>query len=70
MNRFREKAQGFTKQTIGQMIGDDALVQEGREQQQKADRQTDLDDPNDGPDRSSGRHEQRDQEPNSPEDGR
>jgi uncharacterized protein YjbJ (UPF0337 family) len=60
MNRFREKAQGFTKQTIGQMIGDDALVQQGREQQQKADRPTEPADDSAG--RSPARRERSDQE--------
>jgi uncharacterized protein YjbJ (UPF0337 family) len=33
MSHAREKAQGFTKQLIGEMIGDQLLVQEGKEQQ-------------------------------------
>ena len=37
MSHSREKAQGFTKQLIGEMIGDRLLVQEGKEQQQHAD---------------------------------
>jgi uncharacterized protein YjbJ (UPF0337 family) len=37
MTHSREKAQGFTKQLIGEMIGDQLLVQEGKEQQQHAD---------------------------------
>ena len=37
MSHSREKAQGFTKQLIGEMIGDPLLVQEGKEQQQHAD---------------------------------
>ena len=37
MSHSREKAQGFTKQLIGEMIGDQLLVQEGKEQQQHAD---------------------------------
>jgi uncharacterized protein YjbJ (UPF0337 family) len=40
MSKFREKVQGLTKQTVGQMIGDNALAEEGREQQQKADMPT------------------------------
>jgi len=31
MNRLREKAQGRTKQAVGQMVGDDQLVLEGKE---------------------------------------
>ncbi len=37
MTRLQEKAQGHTKQTVGQMIGDDALVREGKDQVRKAD---------------------------------
>jgi uncharacterized protein YjbJ (UPF0337 family) len=36
MHPTREKAQGFTKQIIGEMIGDDLLVREGKEQLQHA----------------------------------
>ena len=36
MSKLREKAQGLTKQTVGQMIGDDELVREGKEQQRTA----------------------------------
>jgi uncharacterized protein YjbJ (UPF0337 family) len=36
MSHTREKAEGFTKQVIGQMIGDDLLVQEGKAQERKA----------------------------------
>jgi uncharacterized protein YjbJ (UPF0337 family) len=32
MTRLREKAQGHTKQVIGQMVGDDRLVVEGQQQ--------------------------------------
>jgi uncharacterized protein YjbJ (UPF0337 family) len=32
MTRLREKAQGHTKQVVGQMIGDDQLVLEGKRQ--------------------------------------
>ena len=42
MSHSREKAQGFTKQLIGQMIGDQLLVQEGKEQQQHADEDSDA----------------------------
>lgn len=37
MTRFQEKAQGQVKQMVGQMIRDDQLVLEGKEQQRKAD---------------------------------
>jgi uncharacterized protein YjbJ (UPF0337 family) len=36
MTKFQEKAQGQVKQMVGQMIGDDRLVSEGREQLEKA----------------------------------
>jgi hypothetical protein len=36
MHPVREKAQGLTKQIIGEMIGDDLLVREGKEQIQHA----------------------------------
>jgi len=38
MSKTQEKAEGFTRQMIGQMIGDDLLVQEGKELEQKANR--------------------------------
>ena len=37
MAKLQEKAQAQVKQMVGQMIGDDQLMEEGREQQQKAD---------------------------------
>ena len=39
MSAVREKAQGYTKQIVGQMIGDGQLVQEGKEQQEHAEDQ-------------------------------
>ena len=33
MSKFQQKAEAHTKQTIGQMLGDALLVQEGKEQQ-------------------------------------
>ena len=39
MSRLQEKVQAFTKQAVGQMIGDDRLVDEGREQERHADEQ-------------------------------
>jgi uncharacterized protein YjbJ (UPF0337 family) len=35
MTRLQEKAQGHTKQAIGQMVGDDELVLEGKQQVRK-----------------------------------
>lgn len=37
MTRLQEKAQGATKQAVGQMLGDDELVSEGKDQMRKAD---------------------------------
>jgi len=39
MTAVREKAQGYTRQIIGEMIGDELLVREGKEQQQHAEDQ-------------------------------
>ena len=39
MNRFQEKAQARTRQAVGQMIGDDKLVLEGKEQERHAEEQ-------------------------------
>jgi uncharacterized protein YjbJ (UPF0337 family) len=36
MTRIQERAQGHTKQAIGQMVGDDKLVLEGKDQVRKA----------------------------------
>ena len=41
MTRIREKAQGRTKQIVGQMVGDELLVEEGKEQERHADEPTD-----------------------------
>lgn len=45
MSAVREKAQGYTKQMIGEMIGDQLLVQEGKEQQRHADEQREAPSP-------------------------
>lgn len=37
MTKLQEKAEAQVKQIVGQMIGDDQLVQEGKEQQHQAD---------------------------------
>ena len=55
MSKFREKVQGLTKQTVGQMIGDNALAEQGREQQQKADEPAEPG--NDDSDHAPARHE-------------
>jgi uncharacterized protein YjbJ (UPF0337 family) len=38
MTRLHDKAQGHTKQIIGQMIGDEKLALEGKEDVREADR--------------------------------
>ena len=38
MTRFHDKAEGRTKQIVGQMIGDDKLVQEGKEEERKSEK--------------------------------
>jgi uncharacterized protein YjbJ (UPF0337 family) len=40
MNKFREKAQGRTKQIVGQMIDHNQLVQEGKERERHAEQDT------------------------------
>jgi hypothetical protein len=47
MSKFHERAEAQTKQIIGQMLGDELLVQEGKEQQRDA---TDLPPPARGKD--------------------
>ena len=39
MSTFREKAQARTKQMVGQMIGDELLVEEGKDQERKAEQE-------------------------------
>jgi uncharacterized protein YjbJ (UPF0337 family) len=39
MSRLRKKAEGRTKQIVGQMIGDDQLVNEGKDEERRADNQ-------------------------------
>jgi hypothetical protein len=36
MSKFQQKAEAQTKQLIGQMLGDELLVEEGKEQQREA----------------------------------
>jgi uncharacterized protein YjbJ (UPF0337 family) len=36
MSKFHERAEAQTKQIIGQMLGDELLVQEGKDQQREA----------------------------------
>jgi len=48
MSKFQQKAEAQTKQIIGQMLGDQLLVEEAREQQRRATE----------PESTAGRHDQ------------
>jgi uncharacterized protein YjbJ (UPF0337 family) len=49
MSRLQRKAEGRTKQIVGQMIGDDQLVNEGKEEERRADNEDAAEAPqNDG----------------------
>jgi len=48
VTRLREKARGRTKQIVGQMIGDDKLVLEGKQEEQRAEEKEAADDPRAG----------------------
>jgi hypothetical protein len=48
MSKFHEKVEAQTKQIIGQMLGDELLVKEGKEQQRQATE----------PESSAGSHDQ------------
>jgi hypothetical protein len=54
MTRLQEKAQGLTKQFVGEMIGDDKLAEEGRRQERDA-RQDDEATQEDKPDKGHGK---------------
>jgi uncharacterized protein YjbJ (UPF0337 family) len=43
MTRLQEKARAKTKRIIGQMVGDEKLVQEGMEEQRRAETNDDAD---------------------------
>ena len=40
MTKLREKAQARTMQIVGQMIGDNQLVEEGKQQEEQAEKET------------------------------
>jgi hypothetical protein len=44
MTRLRHKAQARTLQIVGQMIGDDKLVQEGKQKERQAEQETNSSD--------------------------
>lgn len=64
MTKFKEKAQGQVKQAVGQMVGDDQLVLEGKKQQRNAERASAPSDQSG----SKGKQEQKDKGriPNAP----
>jgi uncharacterized protein YjbJ (UPF0337 family) len=45
MTKLQQKAQGRTKQAVGQMIGDDKLVTEGKEEERRAEEKEKSDNP-------------------------
>jgi uncharacterized protein YjbJ (UPF0337 family) len=49
MMRLQQKAQGRTKQAVGQMIGDDKLVLEGKEEERRAEENDAADNQRTGP---------------------
>lgn len=53
MSRLQKKAQAHTKQIVGQMIGDDQLVQEGKEEERRAENEDVAEPP-----RSEGKREE------------
>ena len=53
MSQARDKAQGMTKQVIGQMIGDELLVREGKEQEHAADKPREAEERREPPRKSS-----------------
>jgi uncharacterized protein YjbJ (UPF0337 family) len=58
VTKLREKAQGQVKRLVGQMVGDEKLVWEGKEQERKAERQT-----MDGADQGIARDEKGQEQP-------
>jgi hypothetical protein len=40
MTKFREKAQARTMQIVGEMIGDEKLIQEGKEEERQAEQES------------------------------
>ena len=40
MTRFQDKAQGMTKQFVGELIGDDKLVEDGKHQAHEPENET------------------------------
>ena len=64
MSKFQHKAEAHTKQTIGQMLGDELLVQEGKEQQRDA---TEPQSPTGGNDQGIVRDERGQEQPRDKE---
>jgi hypothetical protein len=64
MSKFQERAEAQTKQIIGQMLGDELLVQEGKERQREA---TEPEPPADGNDQGIVRDERGQEQPRDKE---
>jgi hypothetical protein len=64
MSKFQQKAEAQTKQIIGQMLGDELLVQEGKEQQREA---TEPGSPEGGDDQGIVRDERGQEQPRDKE---
>ena len=64
MSKFQERAEAQTKQIIGQMLGDELLVKEGKEQLREA---TDPPSPADGKDQGIVRDERGQEQPKDKE---
>jgi uncharacterized protein YjbJ (UPF0337 family) len=58
MSKFHEKAQAQTKQIIGQLVGDNELVKEGKEQARQAEPKTEPSDQQSRADRDSASQHQ------------
>jgi uncharacterized protein YjbJ (UPF0337 family) len=56
MTKFKEKVQGQVKQAVGQMVGDDQLVLEGKKQQRDSERAANTSEHG----RSKGKEQQKD----------
>jgi hypothetical protein len=58
MSKFQQKAEAQTKQIIGQMLGDELLVEEGKEQQREATEPGSVADSHDQGGHDQGGHDQ------------
>jgi len=63
MTRIQEKAQGHTKEVVGQMVGDDKLVLDGRDQVRNAQEDGGSDEPSRHSDHGIVRNEKGEEQP-------